>query len=898
MISHYPEWSNFMFSIGDYAVDLIKNEKIEILEKTKLWGFITYKVYNLFSKEIYKLNSDQLGKNNEIINYDEHYVRYMMNLGKIKEETSQGILSSLSNGIIPLPHQLHVLNRALSNNNIRYILADEVGLGKTIEAGMIIQELKARGLIKRILIVCPKGLVTQWEQEMSEKFNEKFHIILPSDYETIKKLTNSDDVYDQFEQVISPMDSIKPLDSRAGWSQDKVDQYNEDRILSIVNSGWDLVIIDEAHRVAGSTGEVSRPALGLLLSRSSPYLLLLTATPHSGKTQPFLRLIKLLDEKAFPSYKAIVKEQVAPFVIRNEKREAIDNEGNKLFKERFTKAVEIHWGEKHSMQKKLYEMVTEYVREGYNRAFKEKKFYIGFLMVLMQRLVTSSTAAVKGSIGKRIETLKAQNAKISSLSFDDLVELNLEDKLEEALEVMSLDMDKEILELTDIFNLAKQAEYQYQDAKAEVLLNKLDQIEYEMNSPKIIIFTEFVATQSYLEILLKTKGYRISLINGSMDIEMRNNSLEDFKQKNDLLISTDAGGEGLNLQFANVVINYDLPWNPMKIEQRIGRVDRIGQKQDVYIYNFMIVDTIENRVRKVLEDKLSIILAETGIDKLADVLDNEIADVDFTDVYVKSIRNPKNIELNTSGMEKDLRKQIEKANEYKDLLREDKELELIADYNKEFKLENALYKMLNSYSLWKYNKFALVDNININDDEVVKHLSQEIYWSKDERIPSILINDFPNEKGYFSLWELSINDDLHSRRILPIFITEGMVFRPFSGKRIWDELLKPDVLIKTTENSVLEASIIGRISEMAQESVYDDFLQLRSDYENKNDESYRKYSYALDLRIEATRRIGIENIKKSRLNSLEKEKEEITLEYERNKSICPIFKPLFMSRLG
>jgi len=886
-----------MFAVGDYAYDLIKDEKIEILGKTEIWGFVTYKVYNLLSKEIYKLNSEQLAKDIETINLDEHYVRYVTNLGKIKNETSQGVLSSLSSGIIPLPHQFHVLNRVLSNNNIRYILADEVGLGKTIEAGMIIKELKVRGLIKRILVVCPKGLVTQWEQEMAEKFNEKFHIILPSDYNTIKKLSGSDDIYSQFQQVISPMDSIKPLESRSGWTQERVDQYNEDRIQSIVNSGWDLVIIDESHRVAGSTGEVSRHKLGKLLSKSSPYLLLLTATPHSGKTEPFLRLIRLLDEKAFPSYKAIVKEQVAPFVIRNEKKEVIDNNGNKLFKNRFTKIVEIHWDEKHSMQKKLYEMVTEYVREGYNRAFKEKKFYIGFLMVLMQRLVTSSTSAIKLSIERRIGILKSQNIKISSLSFDDLVEMNLEDKLEEALEVMSLDIETEILQLTEIFNMAKQAEYQYQDAKVEELIKILDNIKYELNSPKVIIFTEFVATQSYLEELLKSRGYKISLINGSMSIEMRNVSLNDFKRENDILISTDAGGEGLNLQFSNVVINYDLPWNPMKIEQRIGRVDRIGQKQDVYIYNFVIVDTIENRVREVLENKLSIILSETGIDKLADVLDNEMADIDFTKVYVESIRNPKNLDYNISKIEDELKDQIIKANEYKQLLKEDKKLEITTEYNKEFELEDELYKMLNAYSLWKYNKLNIFDNVNINDEEVIKHLNQEMYWSIDENVPLICIKDFPNEIGYFSLWELSINDDLHTRRILPIFITEDLVFRPFSGKRIWDELLKIGTIFSVSKNVGIENSIADNISRIAQESAYDVFLELKTDYENKNEEMYRKYSYALDLRVDAASRIGIENIKKSRLNSLKIEKDEINLEYERNKEICPVFKPIFMSRL-
>ena len=296
-----------MFSIGDFAYDLVRNEKVDILEKNEIWGYISYRVYNPISKEIYNLSSEQIMKDMAELNYDENYVRYIVSLGKIKNEISRGVISTFSGEIISLPHQLYVLERALSDNNIRYILADEVGLGKTIEAGMIIKELKLRGLIKRILIVCPAGLITQWEQEMSRKFEEKFNIILPSDHETIKKLTGNEDIYGQFHQVISPMDSIKPLESRAGWSQEKVDEYNEERIYSIVKAGWDLVVIDEAHRVAGSTGEVARHKLGKLLAESTPYLLLLTATPHSGKTEPFLRLIRLLDEEAFPNYKSIVK---------------------------------------------------------------------------------------------------------------------------------------------------------------------------------------------------------------------------------------------------------------------------------------------------------------------------------------------------------------------------------------------------------------------------------------------------------------------------------------------------------------------------------------------------------------------------------------------------------------
>ncbi len=885
-----------MFFIGDFVYDSIRNEKIEILEKNEIWGYISYRVYNPVSKEIYKLGSEQIEKDMAKLSYNENYVKYMVSLGKIKNEISRGILSAFSSEIISLPHQLYVLERVLSDNNIRYILADEVGLGKTIEAGMIIKELKLRGLIKRILIVCPTGLVTQWEQEMAQKFGEKFNIIFPSDYETIRKLTGSEDIYGQFNQVISPMDSIKPLESRAGWTQEKIDEYNEERIHSITNAGWDLIIIDEAHRVAGSTGEVARHKLGRFLSESTPYLLLLTATPHSGKTEPFLRLIRLLDEKAFPNYKSIIKEQVSPFVIRNRKREVIDNEGNRLFKDRFTKVIEIHWDKKHSMQRQLYKMVTDYVRDGYNKAYREKKFYIGFLMVLMQRLVTSSTAAIMDSIERRINILKSQKARLSSLSFEDLIEADLEDKLEEGLETMSMDMAGEIAELTDLLNMAKQASYQYQDAKVEVLLNIIENTKYEQNSSKIIIFTEFVATQKYLEEFLVSRGYGISLINGSMDIEMRNFQLGEFKNKSDILISTDAGGEGLNLQFANVVINYDLPWNPMKIEQRIGRVDRIGQKQDVHVYNFIIAETVENRVRTVLEEKLSVILSETGIDKLADVLDSEISDVDFTNVYIKSIRNPKDIEHNISALERDLKKEIIRASEYAELLNTERELKAIPS-SQGFQLEKNLFIMCNSYSLWKEGKFYLDEDISIENREVSKHLEQEDHWHLGQKIPLIFIEDFPNEKGYFMLWELSINEDLYSSKILPLFINEDMTLRPFAGEKIWDKFLEVDVIMTVLDNIYIEKDVYNDLFQMSQEFFYEDFIQLKREHEIKHGEKFRKYSYALRLRIDAAKKIGIENIRKSRLDELENEKEKIALEFERNKTIFPVFRPIFVSGL-
>jgi SNF2 family DNA or RNA helicase len=583
-----------MSFIGDYVFDKTQNERVQVLEISEVWGFVSYKVFNASTGTVYKLSADDICAEVPEENFNESYLRYVAMLSKIKNETSEGILSKLSSGIIPLPHQLHVLNRALSNNNVRYILADEVGLGKTIEAGLIIKELKTRGLIKRILVACPTGLVTQWSLEMQDKFNEKFHVILPEDYDTIRRITGNEDVYGQFAQVISPMDSIKPLERRVGWTEEKIAQYNEERIYSIINSGWDLVVIDEAHRVAGSSGEVARHKLGKLLAAASPYLLLLTATPHNGKTEPFLRLIRLVDEKAFPNINAIVKEQVAPYVIRTEKREAIDNNSNKLFKNRTTSAIELHWDERHSMQRRLYEMVSDYVSKNYNKAMRNrgKNMWFVFLLIMMQRLVTSSTSAVRESMERRVKVLEEQAFKYQSMPEEEFAEMELEENMEDAIAAISLDIKEEIAQLNDIIAVAKQAEFQYLDVKVEPLLEIIDDLFAEDRQRKVIIFTEFVATQSYLVKLLKDRGYSTSILNGSMSIEERNAVLQEFKTETDILISTDAGGEGLNLQFSNCIINYDLPWNPMKIEQRIGRVDRIGQQRDVIVYNFILADTV------------------------------------------------------------------------------------------------------------------------------------------------------------------------------------------------------------------------------------------------------------------------------------------------------------------
>lgn len=888
-----------MYNTGDFVFDTIAGNNVQVLEKIEMWGYISYKVFNPATGRVYKATEEQLNTSGSTVQYNEYYLRYVILLSKIKNETASGFLSALASGIIPLPHQLHVLNRAMETNNIRYLLADEVGLGKTIEAGMIIKELKSRGLVQRVLVVCPTGLVTQWTSEMQEKFHEKFHVILPSDYDTIRRLTDTEDVYGQYDQVISPMDSIKPIEKHAGWTDERVEKYNEERIYSIINSGWDLIIIDEAHRVAGSSGEVARYKLGYLLSQASPYLLLLSATPHNGKTEPFLRLVRLLDEDAFPNSKSIVKEQVAPYLIRTEKREAIDNNGNLLFKNRITHLLEMHWDKRHTYQQELYELVSSYVSKTYDKARRNRKknMCLIFLLIIMQRMVTSSTAAVRQSLERRLYILKNQNTRISSLTETDLAEMEIEDDVAEALEAMSLNMAEEIDELEHIIAVAKQAEFEHPDVKVEHLVDTIDNILSEDQHQKIIIFTEFVATQKYLQQLLENRGFTVSVLNGSMSIDERNEALQEFKTKTSIFISTDAGGEGLNLQFSNIIINYDLPWNPMKIEQRCGRADRIGQKHDVHIYNFIVADTVENRVRDVLEKKLSVIFKELGVDKYADVLDSEVAELDFTKVYMDSIGKPSSVEQNMYQVEAEVKLQVENAKKYKDIIREDKDLTQLVGTESNFDVEAALRQMLAYYESWHGRDIKLIDRIGINDEKIIQHLRTEILQDRTSQLMSVGIKNFPNEAGYFMLWKLSISEEESGKRIIPIFVNEKFVLRPMAGKRIMDVFLDPISELTVCATSNITAGEYKQLEKLSMDFAYNSFIELKEKQLQQRKETYNKYMYAIKLREEAAEHIGIKNIRQSRLVKLDREKTNIEAEYKKGIQVYPEFSLMMLIRL-
>ena len=610
-------------------------------------------------------------------------------------------------------------------------------------------------------------------------------------------------------------------------------------------------------------------------------------------------MVRLLDEAAFPNAKSIVKEQVAPYLIRTEKREAIDNNGNLLFKNRVTHLVELNWDERHTLQRELYEMVSSYVSKTYDKARRNRKknMCLIFLLIIMQRMVTSSTAAVRQSLERRLQVLKTQSMRIGSLTEEDLAELDIEDGVEEAIEAMSLDIDAEIEELERIIVVAKQAEFQYPDVKVEKLVDTIDEILSEDRNQKIIVFTEFVATQTYLRKLLENRGFTVTILNGGMNIEERNEALLEFKTKSNIFISTDAGGEGLNLQFSNIIINYDLPWNPMKIEQRCGRADRIGQQRDVHIYNFIITDTVERRVREVLEEKLSVILKEMGVDKYSDVLDSEVAEVDFTEVYMNSIGKPRSVEKNLYPVESEVKQQVSNAQKYKDIIREEKDLQSLVGTESDFDVDSALRQMMAYYESWKGHDLQLIDRISINDVEITKHLRTSIVQDHSSQLLSVGIKDFPNEAGYFMLWELSISDEESGKRIIPIFVNEGFILRPMAGKRLMDVFLDGNSksTIGTAPN--ITEDEYKKLEGMCMDFAYDTFVELKDKQIQTKKESYNKYMYALQLRTEAAEHIGIENIRRSRLAKLEREKAAIEAEYKKGSQVYPDFRMMIMIRL-
>lgn len=907
----------------------------------RLWLPTTNTVVLVSDEDLQPLDA-ALGKKADEIGWISAAVR-------VTEALAQNVLlAPLEADIISLPHQIRALSRAVAGGRVRYLLADEVGLGKTIEAGLILRELKLRGRIKRTLVVAPKGIAIQWVAEMKNRFGEDFRLLVPGEFGAYQRIDSNENLWKAYDQVIVPMDSVKPLERRRGWSQAQVQAYNRERFEDLVTAGWDLVIVDEAHRLGGSTEQVARYRLGEGLTGAAPYVLFLSATPHQGKTDAFFRLVNLLDDQQFPDEASVTRERVQPYVIRTEKRQAIDQQGQPLFKPRYTRRIPIAWQPRHQTQRILYAAVSEYVRQGYKQAVLEKRNYIGFLMTLMQRLVTSSTRAILTTLERRLDVLRSPEEQLTlfpMLDEADWGDLDSEEEVEALVHVRLSGLKNEQKEVELLLETARRCEQQGPDAKAEALLEWIYKFQQEESSPdiKVLIFTEFVPTQEMLAEFLTQRGFPVVSLNGSMGMEQRQQVQAQFSGPAQILISTDAGGEGINLQFCHVVVNYDVPWNPMRVEQRIGRVDRIGQAHPVRALNFLLQGTVENRVQEVLEEKLKIIFDEFGIDKTGDVLDSSQAEALFDKLYIQAIIKPERLEETVETAARLVEDQARTGLESTHLLgsqgeldpalaqqtlknpmpywlekmiiqylhaqgynpvREDGAWVLKSDQNRVKTNRTAQKKPLEgpqdvllqtiegkSFVFTPQDKWNSSESTHLSlDSALLRSIIQQIpTFSPEEPVPTVLLAGIPETlRGLWSLWRVSIRSaDWSAQRLLPLFLNEqGRPFLP-TGRSLWELLLDQEIRVEGYLDRPTSISAFDQCKAAAESLGKGLFVELSQVHRQGLELDRQKGEYAFQVRRRMIERVGLPAVRAHRLVLLAQEQQSWAAEIDRRAFIQP-----------
>jgi superfamily II DNA or RNA helicase len=925
-----------MFETGQWLWSIEHRQPCKVVEASRLWDDATYHVWLPATESVVRATPDRLKPLDAAEAGNASRIRYVLYAARIANLLSEDVLlAPASASVIPLPHQLKALRRAVSQDRVRFLLADEVGLGKTIEAGLIMRELKLRGLARRILVIAPKGLVTQWIAEMQTHFGEEFRFFSPADFSGYRRITPHDNVWRAFDQVICSLDSVKPMESRQGWSRDDINEFNKERFEDLITAGWDLIVVDESHRIGGSSDQVARHQLGRGLSEASPYFLLLSATPHQGKTDAFHRLVSLLDKNAFPEPGSVTRERVQPYVIRTEKRQAIDADGHPLFKPRITKLVGVSW-EGHADQKQLYDAVTEYVREGYNQAIREKKTYVRFLMILMQRLVTSSTRSIITTLEKRLTALQEPGEQLTMLPLmveDEWNELDGQDQLESVLKTRLAALKNERAEVELLLTAARKVEARGPDAKAEALLEWIYKFQKEEGDPdvKLLVFTEFVPTQKMLAEFLGNRGISVACLNGSMSMDERQQVQQAFAKEVRILISTDAGGEGLNLQFCHIVVNFDIPWNPMRIEQRIGRVDRIGQNSVVRAINFLFADSVEFRVRDVLENKLAVILEEFGVDKTSDVLDSAEAAHMFDNLYVDALLHPDRFAQSVEQVAETIKARAGEAHSKNtmlasgDTLSPDEARDMLNQPLAEWverMTENYLDAFDGKYEAeldclriqWpgetQMQRYALptrtgtpppkTELLRLDHPKVRGILSRLPRFVPGMPIPSLRFPSLPaNIAGVWSLWEISIlTQDRQRCRMLPLFIhDDGRMLAP-TARFLWEQLCLEPWRVADAPAGSMDIATFSTTEALAHEQCRDIYLEMRQRHLRQIQLEKDKAAYSFQARRKILQAIGLPEVRDFRLRQLAQEESQCAEELKRQSQVLPQLTPLLMLKVS
>lgn len=916
------------------------NHPIEIISSKTVFGKSITKIRILATGQTMDVRTEEISE--DINQVSLQNLQYRAMAARIKNEMgSQSILSPYESNVVPLPHQILALEKVMNGPYCRFLIADEVGMGKTIEAGLCLKELKLRGIVKRTLIVVPLSAMTQWQSELKKHFNEKFHIydseFIGSMAKTFGRLDADNDIniWQQNNQIIVSMDSLRPLEARRGWSKEKIDSYNKYRIESVINADFDLIIIDECHKVGGSDVNVGRFQMAQILCSAIPNVLLLSATPHRGKSDHFRRILKLLNDDAFSGNSAPTLEELDPYVVRTEKRQAIDYSGKPLFNKRRTERLVAEYdNSRHKAQQELYKAVTDYVKKGFDLATKTKNTSYAFVMVLFQRMMSSSTQAILDAIEKRANRLEAEKSqtlthehiaqKLIEEDADAQLSLDFEEKVNEQIQNTAAAYETELLELKDLLADAKHCIANEVDVKFEYLVRKLDELKKAENNMdlKFIIFTEFTSTQQMLcKELANRAGYTSVAINGSMDADQRGEALKKFKDKVQILVSTDAAGESLNMQFAHIVINYDVPWNPMMIEQRIGRVDRIGQKYEVVAINMMINNSIDSRVYEVIETKLNQILSDLGIDKTNDVLDSTLETNSVNKLYRTSLLDPSKFESESKGWLSEIK---EKLADYKST---EKQLPTTKDgsinLEESKKIEHSpipvwLRKMCESYFIDKKIKFDLtfdglsvqlhkdepakyytfdtkvsLDNpvpelLTIQSDLIQKMINEAVPVNEDVAIPVIKVPSEGNAAGIFMLWNVTAHNAYESQtKIVPIFISDqNQYFAPYS-QRLWSALSMGELCAKITGQETDSKSLFESMQSISEEHLQTIYQNMESEINDHSVTIRENREKAFNFQIQQAERIGIEQIKNYRVRKYKAEYVSWITNYETDKQVIP-----------
>jgi superfamily II DNA or RNA helicase len=926
---------------------LYQGKEIEILSSRSVFGKQIVEVKILSTREVKSVPFSELSDERKVPTDAE--IAFKAIAAKIKSEVfKQAMLAPIESNIVPLPHQILALEKVMSGQFLRFLMADEVGMGKTIETGLVLKELKLRAIAKRTLIVVPKSAMGQWQQEMKKHFNELFHIYDTDYINTVSRtfarleVDNEINLFTQHNQIIVSMDALKPIEARQGWSKQKVEEYNRYRIQSVLEAEFDLLVIDECHKVGGSNTQVGRFQMADVLCNAIPNVLLLSATPHRGKSDHFRRILQLLNADAFAGEGMPTIPELEPYVVRTEKRQAIDYNGNPLFNKRHTKKIEVIYNDLiHRKQKALYDAVTQYVVSGFNLAQQTKNTSYGFVMILFQRMMSSSTKAILDAMQKRAERLSGERQEVNKeniinnmeeFGFEGQMELDFEQKVFTLVEEAQANYDTELSILQGLIRDAKDCLDTETDAKVEFLLSRLQDLKKEEQNPdlKFLIFTEFTSTQFMLKKVLEEKGgYICEAINGSMDFDQRVKALRLFKEGAQILICTDAAGESLNMQFAHIVINYDMPWNPMVLEQRIGRVDRIGQNHEVLAFNMMLDNSVDKRVYEVVETKLTQIMNELGIDKTSDVLDSTLERDQLNRLYLTSLLNPARFEQESNNWLSEIKSKLKDYKSTEGALptldSKDIKAEKL-DAIKHSPLPKWLEGLTKNYlqtkgiayhgliegirfkfpghkeGIYTFNIRESVNNpipepVSMQHPIIQTILKDAIPYTTSQQIPKIKIKKGNSTAGYWSLWHLEVKSHFESSQVIqPFFISaEGDSFSAFA-QTVWDKLIQENdyfdcIDVLTVEES---RSIYANISAKSEELMQQKYEEFESIIIQNTDKIKANKEKSFEFQEKQMHRIGIENIKQSRLNRLQKDKEQWEETFDSSRQIVPSLSCLLM----